>query len=270
MLPSSGAHLQLAEDGRIWWTRFPSTSPTPFFLIIHGSIRRRSFPGGRSRSPRPARPTPWLASRPPWLAPCRRGRRRRLQPEARPGSWPPGRGVRPVEQPPAGSESRLAASRQGLLPRRSEDQLQQLHARRLKDDRSNAGAAEIFTVTAPPRWRPNAASRPTPPPPGMRPPHSTRSPTPTPPRCVPAPSDSIEHEAADRDELLTALLVASSRAGDSCAVGGPLLRGRDGEEERAPHNARGEQHDDDFYTTTCTSSSQDLKLGLQLLSLVVE
>jgi len=35
-LPSSGAHLQLAGDGRIWWIRFPSTSPAPFFFLIHG------------------------------------------------------------------------------------------------------------------------------------------------------------------------------------------------------------------------------------------
>jgi len=33
-LPSSSSHLHLAGDCRIWWTRFPTTSPTPFFFLI--------------------------------------------------------------------------------------------------------------------------------------------------------------------------------------------------------------------------------------------
>ena len=62
-----------------------------------------------------------------------------------------------------------------------------------------------------------------------------------------ARAERLEREAAERDELLTALLAATSRAGDS--GGGPLLRACDGEEEeeeRARHDARGEQeHEQD-------------------------
>ncbi|XP_066361114.1 uncharacterized protein [Miscanthus floridulus] len=106
-----------------------------------------------------------------------------------------------------------------------------------------------------------------------------------------ARTERLEREATDQDELLTALLAATSRAGDSGAGGGPLLRACDGEEEEewARHDARGDQeqdargepldnaadttnaealaaalyaqqrqkHDDDFYTATCTSSTCD-------------
>ena len=51
--------------------------------------------------------------------------------------------------------------------------------------------------------------------------------------------ERLEREAAERDELLTALLAATSRAGDSGgAGGGPLLRARncEEEEEQARHD----------------------------------
>ncbi|XP_066385713.1 uncharacterized protein [Miscanthus floridulus] len=182
------------------------------------------------------------------------------------------------------SRGRILASR--LLA--AEDQLRQLRARRREDARANARAAEIFAghraawMEAERRLlaRAQAAGDEA---------ASLRA------RLADAEADAaalrgrverLEREAAERDELLNALLAATSRAGDS-GGGGPLFRARDGEEEeeeeeRARHDARGEQeqvdhaadtaaaealaaaaalyaqqrqkHDDDFYTAATAAS----------------
>ncbi|RLN16327.1 uncharacterized protein C2845_PM02G18150 [Panicum miliaceum] len=136
----------------------------------------------------------------------RRGQAHGLKPWARPGSQPPGRGSYPGAPRTSCSSSSHAAV--PAPPRSSR-------------------------ATTPPGWRLSAASRPAPLPPGTRPLPSARA-------TLRARAERLERAAADRDELLTALLVATSRAGDSGSGGGPLLRGRDGEEERASHDARGE------------------------------
>lgn len=143
------------------------------------------------------------------------------------------------------SRGRILASR--LLA--AEDQLRQLRARRREDARANARAAEIFAghraawMEAERRLLARAAAA------GDEA-ASLRA------RLADAEADAaalrarverLEREAAERDELLNALLAATSRAGDSGGGGGPLLRARDGEEEeeeRARHDARGEQEQD--------------------------
>jgi hypothetical protein len=139
------------------------------------------------------------------------------------------------------SRGRILASR--LLA--AEDQLRQLRARRREDARANARAAEIFAghraawMEAERRLlaRAQAAGDEA---------ASLRA------RLADAEADAaalraraerLEREAAERDELLTALLAATSRAGDSGGGGGSLLRARDGEEdeERARHDGLGEQ-----------------------------
>jgi hypothetical protein len=142
------------------------------------------------------------------------------------------------------SRGRILASR--LLA--AEDQLRQLRARRREDARANARAAEIFAghraawMEAERRLlaRAQAAGDEA---------ASLRA------RLAEAEADAaalraraerLEREAAERDELLNALLAATSRAGDS-GGGGPLFRARDGEEEedeRARLDARGEQEQD--------------------------
>jgi len=143
------------------------------------------------------------------------------------------------------SRGRILASR--LLA--AEDQLRQLRARRREDARANARAAEIFAghraawMEAERRLlaRAQAAGDEAA---SLR---ARLAEAEAEAAALRARAERLEREAAERDELLTALLAATSRAGDS--GGGPLLRACDGEEEeeeRARHDARGEQeHEQD-------------------------
>lgn len=139
------------------------------------------------------------------------------------------------------SRGRLLASR--LLA--AEDQLRQLRARRREDARANARAAEIFAghraawMEAERRLQARAAA-------AADEAASLRAhlaDAEADAAALRARAERLEREAAERDELLTALLAATSRAGYS--GGGPLPRVRDGEEqeeeERARHDARGER-----------------------------
>jgi hypothetical protein len=144
------------------------------------------------------------------------------------------------------SRGRLLASR--LLA--AEDQLRQLRARRREDARANARAAEIFAghraawMEAERRLQARAAA-------AADEAASLRAhlaDAEADAAALRARAERLEREAAERDELLTALLAATSRAGYS--GGGPLPRVRDGEEqeeeERARHDALGErEHEQD-------------------------
>ncbi|XP_066367912.1 uncharacterized protein [Miscanthus floridulus] len=160
---------------------------------------------------------------------------------------------------PSGTAARHVASFQSrgrILATRllaAEDQLRQLRARRREDARANARAAEIFAghraawMEAERRLlaRAQAAGDEAA---SLR---ARLAEAEAEAAALRARAERLEGEAAERDELLTALLAATSRAGDSGGAGGrSLLRACDGEEEeeeeRARHDARGEQeHEQD-------------------------